>query len=85
MSERYGYAYSRPEVFVAPGVVRSPKRWRFLEHALTVAEFIEHAMFTAVALLGGLFFLYITGAGPLATVWGIVVGMMSYMFWDTRR
>lgn len=85
MSERYGYAYIRPEVFVVPGIVRRPRPWRFLAYALTVAEFIEHAMFTAVALLGGPFFLYITGAGPLAMVWGIVVGMYSYMIWDTRR
>ena len=82
---RYGFVYLKPEVFVVPGVVRRPRSLRFLAYALTVAEFIEHAMFTAVALLGGLFFLYLTGAGPLAVVWGIVVGLYSYMLWDTRK
>lgn len=84
MIARYGYGYLKPERLVTIEFVESPKRSCFLMAAKTTADFIEHMMFTAVALAGGGFFLSLGGMAPLATVWGIFVGMMSYARWSAR-
>jgi hypothetical protein len=85
MITRYGYGYLKPERLVTIEFVEPPRRSRLLATARTAADFIEHMMFTAVALLGGSFFLFLGGMAPLATVWGILVGMLSYAFWADRR
>lgn len=81
---RYSYGYLRPECLVVIEFVESPKCSRFLTAAKTMADFIEHMLFTAVALVGGATFLFIAGLAPAATGWGILVGMLSYARWSAR-
>jgi hypothetical protein len=86
---RYGFATLDHRHPLAQITIEQPKRphlfTRLLAATRTAADFLEHMLFTAVALAGAALALYLAGLTSFGPWAGVLIGIVSYGKWANRK